>query len=90
MNKLLTFNRWSRDKIEKGIKRCTSRKKIYDDPRVEFILRDVPWWFIKKYLYGHGFEGADSPEELQRVINGCCRKKVKDNEIFQVHFGNFE
>ena len=81
----MKFNKWSLDRIVKGTKLITSRKHTYkDDPHIKRLL-DVPlsWWFIRDYLYT--IEGADSPEELQRVINGIFRRVVEDDEMFYVH-----
>jgi len=90
-NELLPFNDWSEERIAQGRKKCTSRTKKYvDDPRVDFITEKIPLKFIKKYFYGDGFEGADSPEELQRVINGIFRKEVSEDRGFYVHFGDFK
>ena len=43
--------------------------------------------YIKKYLWK--LEGADSPEELQQVIEDIYKRKVPDDEMFYVHFGDF-
>lgn len=86
MSDRIPFNAWSRERIAQGRKKCTSRKKKYMDPRVTSI--DVrPWSYVKDFLWKD--EGADSPEELQRVINQIFRREVKDDEIFYVHFGDF-
>ena len=82
----LTFNPWSLKRIEEGRKVCTSRSKPRADKRVLGTVR-LPWWFIKERLYS--LEGADSPEELQRVINQVQRRVVTDDEQFWVHFGEF-
>lgn len=47
----------------------------------------LPWWFIRDRLYA--LEGADSPSELQGVINQVQRRIVGDKEMFWVHFGDF-
>ena len=87
-DKRLTFNDWSRERIRQGRKICTSRTKKYvDDPRVDWISPPLPLWFIKKYLYKP--EGADSPEELQKVVNQIFRKKVDSDRKFYVHFGEY-
>ena len=85
----IPFNDWSKEKIEQGIKKCTSRHKKYtQDSRVTWISPKLPWWFIKKYLWAD--EGAKSPEELQRVINNIYKREVLEDELFYVHFGNFK
>ena len=83
----IPFNAWSKRRIAEGRKFCTSRSKIYKDDRVIGIV-NMPWGIIKKYLYEA--EGADSPEELQKVIDMIHRKVVPDDKMFWVHFGNFK
>ena len=62
----------------------TSRRMKYeDDYRIKYITPALPWWFIRDFLYEP--EGAESPEELQRVINQIFRRKVEDDEMFYVH-----
>jgi len=67
------------------MKTLTSRKQKHDnDPHIKRVLdTPLPWWFIRNHLYIQ--EGADSPEELQRVINGIFRRKIEDDELFYVH-----
>lgn len=85
----LPFNTWSRERIRQGRKHCTSRTKRYNlDPNVTWISPKLPLWFIKKYLWKD--EGADSPEELQRVINQIFRKEVSEDKELYVHFGDFK
>jgi hypothetical protein len=85
---LIPFNEWSRERIIRGVKHCTSRHKRYTkDFRVSYITPKLQWWFIRKYLWRD--EGASSPEELQQVIENIYKRKVKDDELFYVHFGNF-
>ena len=80
----MKFNAWSKVRIRNGTKRLTSRKKKYsDDYDVLVIMPPLPWWFIKRFLYRD--EGAESPEELQRVINQIFRRVVKPDEMFYVH-----
>jgi hypothetical protein len=85
---IIPFNDWSKGRIAKGRKICTSRHKRYPkDPRVAYITPKLPFWFIKEYLWGA--EGADSPEELQRVVDEIYNRIVPEDEKFYVHFGNF-
>ena len=80
----MKFNKWSMERIRKGTKVLTSRKKNYqDDPMIIAVVGPLPWWFINTCLYE--LEGANSPEELQRVINQIFRREVKDDEMFYVH-----
>ena len=88
MIKKIPFNKWSQERIKQGRKFCTSRHKKYiDDNRVEYISDKLPWGTIRKCLWQP--EGADSPEELQQVIEDIYKRKVKDNEMFYVHIGDF-
>lgn len=80
----MKFNAWSKARIELGIKRLTSRRcPSYYDPDVEYVTPLLPWKFIKEFLYRD--EGAYSPDELQRVINGIFRREVGPEEMFYVH-----
>ena len=83
----MKFNAWSREKIQLGVKRLTSRKTRHDnDPDVDYVVGPLPWKFIREFLYRE--EGADSPEELQEVIDKIFvrrRNPVGDNELFYVH-----
>ena len=86
--KIIPFNAWSQKRINAGKKVCTSRHQRYpSDKRVTYITPKIPWWIIKIYLWKA--EGADSPEELQQVIEDIYKRKVEDSEEFYVHFGNF-
>ena len=85
----IPFNGWSQEKILQGKKHCTSRHKKYpNDKRVTWISPKLPWWFIRTYLWKE--EGADSPEELQKIINEIYHRTVPEDEGFYVHFGKFE
>ena len=80
----MKFNEWSRKRLEMGVKRLTSRTKPhYDDEDVIYVTPPLPLWFIKRFLYRD--EGAESPEELQKVINQIFRHKVDENREFYVH-----
>jgi len=79
----MKFNAWSKARIRNGTKTLTSRKMRYSDPAVYCSFGPFPWWFIKRFLYRD--EGAESPEELQRVINQIFRRTVGDHEMFYVH-----
>lgn len=79
----MKYSKWSKERILKGKKSLTSRQKPHYDSEVRYITGPLPLWFIKKYLYKD--EGADSPEELQKVINQIFRRKVDDKKLFYVH-----
>jgi len=80
----MKFNAWSKKRIRNGTKRLTSRRENQEsDPDVLYVVGPLPWQFIKYYLYRA--EGAESPEELQRVINQIFRRIVRPYEIFYVH-----
>jgi hypothetical protein len=87
MKKEIPFNKWSLERIKLGRKICTSRTKKWNDKRVYLILK-LPLWIVRKYLYKE--EGADSPEEFEKVWRSIHRKRFLDwdKEVF-VHFGNF-
>lgn len=86
--KQIPFNQWSKARIEQGRKFCTSRHKAYKfDERVAWITPKLEWGFIKKYLWQ--VEGANSPIELQMVIDAIYKRKVSNDEMFFVHFGDF-
>ena len=88
MKDKIPFNAWSKDKIDKGLKFCTSRHdKNMKDDRVIGITDKMPWGFIRDHLYM--VEGASSPEELQKVIEEIMHRHVPDDELFYVHFGDF-
>ena len=84
--KLLSFNKWSKERIKAGKKWCTSRTKIYNDPRVKCTL-SIPLGYVKKYLWE--LEGADSPEEFEKVWRSIFRGKFVAGKIVIVHFGDF-
>jgi len=86
MSERIPFNTWSRKRIMQGRKFCTSRSRRWNDPRVIGVIF-LSWGVIKKTLWQA--EGADSPEELQKVVNQIFRREVQDNEWFYVHFGDF-
>lgn len=82
----IPFNAWSRERIEQGRKLCISRTRRWNDSRVEFVIQ-APLWFIKKYFWQ--LEGANSPEEFERVITQILGK-FEPERIMYVHFGNFK
>jgi hypothetical protein len=82
----IPFNEWSWIRISSGRKFCTSRSHLYNDSRV-IAVTTLPWGFIRDHLWM--VVGANSPEELQRVINQIHRRIVPDDKQFIVHFGDF-
>jgi hypothetical protein len=89
MTYLIPFNEWSKERIAKGKKHCTSRHTKYrNDPRVLVILPKLPWSIIREYFWRD--EGAESPKELQRVIENIYKRAVPDNELFFVHYMDFK
>lgn len=89
MTDKIPFNRWSKERIAQGRKYCTSRHKRYpEDPRVTYITDKAPWGWIREHLWMP--EGANSPKELQEVIEDIYKRRVEDTEEFYVHWGNFK
>ena len=84
----MKYNAWSRERLVLGTKHLTSRKRKHHDSEVIYIVGPLPWHFIKKFLYRD--EGAESPKELQGVINQIFSREVIGNEVFFVHFINPE
>lgn len=86
MNKKLPFNKWSEERIAAGRKWCTSRSKVYSDPRVQWVTK-VPLHIVRDFLYAA--EGADSPEEFEQVWRSLHRGHFKEANNVYVHFGDF-
>jgi len=82
----IPFNKWSRERIEQGRKFCTSRSRKWNDPRVIGVIK-LPLSVIKEWLWEA--EGANSPEEFQKVSNQIFRYNVEGDKWFYVHFGDF-
>ena len=88
-SKEIPFNEWSKERINQGRKFITSRHSKYlHDNRVMLILPKMPWGEIRERFWQ--LEGADSPMELQQVIEeDIYHRKVLDNEMFYPHLGDF-
>jgi hypothetical protein len=85
----IPFNDWSKNRINFGMKHCTSRHKRYTkDKRVTWISPRLPYWFIKKYLCEE--EGAINQLELDGVLFEIYNRVIPDTEEFYVHFGDFQ
>src|SRR3990167_10696048 len=85
----IPFNDWRKERISMAIKECTSRHKKYtEDKRVTYITPRLPLWFIAKYFWKQ--EGAYSPEEFRREVNKIYNREVPDDEMFYIHFGDFQ
>ena len=80
----MKFNAWSRKRLDNGTKRITARRTPhYDDPDVKYVVGPLPVKFILDFLYRD--EGAESPEELQRVLNQVQRRKVPGDLMLYIH-----
>ena len=83
----MKFNAWSRERIRQGKKIISCRKKPHhNDEDVYCVLGPVPWGVIRTYLFEE--EGADSPFELQEVIDHIFARRgfpVDDEELFYIH-----
>lgn len=82
----IPFNAWSKERIKQGRKFCTSRTRVYGDKRVKYVfgmkLKDV-----RDFLWQT--EGADSPEEFEKVWRSLFRGKFDPDRMVWVHFGDF-
>lgn len=80
----MKYNKWSMKRIKEGKKTLTSRRTSHEyDPEVNDVVGPLPWYFIRDYLFRD--EGAESPEELQGIINQVQRRIVDDDTLFFVH-----
>lgn len=79
----LSFNKWSQERIKKGKKICTSRTRIWNDPDVWLVI-ELPLKIVRDYLWKQ--EGADSPEEFEKVWRSIFRGKFESDRIVFVHF----
>jgi len=87
----IPFNEWSKKRLVHA-KIATSRYKRYGkkgdtfsvgdyDYRIDFVVK-LPLWFITYYLYRT--EGAESPEEFQKVWANIHPKKgwLPEDEVW--------
>jgi len=82
----LKFNKWSRERIAQGRKFCTTRTRTYNDPRVIIII-PIRLRAVKNLFWQ--MEGADSPEEFEKVWRGIFRGKFDPDRGVFVHIGDF-
>ena len=90
----IPFNAWSKDKLQKKKKRCTSRNHVYGIEGDVFIVEDkyymikhiikLPLSFVRDFLYE--LEGADSPGDFVNVWNAIPRHRFNENNLVWVHF----
>lgn len=86
----IPFNAWSKKRLKLG-KRATSRSKVYVGNyfRVDGVLYEILGWvlFPTEYIINHLYriEGADSPEELRKVLKGIFRGKQPPEKLY-THF----
>jgi hypothetical protein len=90
----IPFNAWSKDKLRKGIKHTTFRYKKYGDVGDTFQVNGKTY-FIMRYMEKTGqevidedylTEGAQTPDELKKVLDGICRGKFNPNKKGWLHF----
>jgi len=83
----IPFNAWSKKRLREGKKCSTARTKIYgkvgdtfevEGKRFEIVaIQEMPVDYLLKYHYND--EGAESPEELKRILNSIFRfSKIPD------------
>ena len=87
MTEKIPFNKWSKERIEQGRKICTSRTRKWKDDRVYLIIQ-LPLGIVKEWLYRE--EGANSPEEFEKVWRSIFRGNFNSERIVFVHFGDFK
>ena len=90
MKDKIPFNPWSEERIKKGMKICTSRTKVYADPRVYLVLK-LPLWVVFEYLWKE--EGATSKKELMKIwkqIHPSFNIVNDHDKMVYVHFGDFK
>lgn len=80
----MPFNVWSMERIKQGKKACTSRTKKYQVPGVTRIDKQR-LGYVRDYLWKQ--EGADSPEEFEKVWNGLHPRQGYDpRRVVFVHW----
>jgi len=82
----MPFTPWSKARIAQGRKWATTRTRSWNDPRV-IDMTWLPLGFVRDHLYA--IEGADSPEEFERVWKGIHRGHFDPTKVVCVHFGDF-
>lgn len=86
MKEEIPFNKWSQQRIAAGKKICTSRTRAWADKRV-YLIRKLPLGMVRDHFWQE--EGADSPEEFERVWKSIHRGKFDREKMVFVHFGRF-
>jgi|GEM_PF-2735146 len=88
-NKPLNFTKENQELIDRGLKTCTTRTRIHNDPRVMGVV-SMRLGEVKEHLYRG--EGYESPEKFQRVwekIHARAKKEFDPDRIVAVHWGDF-
>ena len=84
---MIPFNKWSKERIRQNRKFATTRDKVYNEKCVFSVAR-LPLWFIKQHLWQ--IEGADSPEEFEKVWREIHRGQFEADKFYYCHFGEFQ
>ena len=84
---MIPFNKWSRERIRQGRKFATTRDKVYLNEKCVFSVARLPLWFVKQHLWQ--IEGADSPEEFEKVWREIHRGQFEADKFYYTHFGDF-
>ena len=93
----IPMNPWSKERIKREMKYATTRSKQYGKPgdwfevdgkvlELEFIAK-LPLFFITEYLYRT--EGAESPEEFQKIWREIHPRKSWDSMMAQEYYYHF-
>lgn len=84
---MIPFNKWSKERIGQNRKFATTRDKAYLNEKCIISIARLPLWFVKEHLWQ--IEGADSPEEFEKVWRKIHRGQFEADKSYYVHFGNF-
>jgi len=95
----IPFNKWSKERLETGMKYATSRNRKYGNEGDTFVVDGwvylithiihIPLRFVAEVLYE--FEGAESIEEFIEVWKSIHPKKgyIPEQMVYYHHFSVF-
>jgi hypothetical protein len=83
----IPFNKWSRERLKAKRKSSTARSKVYGEINDWFIVDDIEYVITMIFenkattdIISRWFtmEGADSPEEIEKIIKGIFRGRLPE------------